>query len=91
MAENLIRKMLLDAQAEGFTFVVDSGGDEPDYIGDSALEALDAIESVDEAELTIVGDDLDEWALIVNGLDEEERLADMSAGGWFEYWHEVNY
>ena len=90
MAENLIRKMLLEAQAEGFTFVVDGGGDEPDYVGNDALEALDAIEAVDEAELTLVGDEGDEWALIVNGLDEEERLADMTSGGWFENWHEVN-
>ena len=33
---------------------------------------------------------IQEEARIVNGLDEEERLADMTSGGWFENWHEVN-
>ncbi len=91
MAENLIRKMLLEAQAEGWTFVVDGGGDEPDYVGSDALEALDAVEAVDEAQLTMVHDEVDdEWALIVNGLDEEERIADCTSGGFIENWLDIN-
>lgn len=91
MAENMVRKMLLEAQAEGWTFVVDGGGDEPDYVGNDALEALDAIEAVEEAELTMVHDECeDEWAMIVNGLDENERIVDCACGGFIENWTEVN-
>lgn len=42
-------KLLREAAALGWTFKVDGGGDEPDYVGASAAAAWEAVKATDEA------------------------------------------
>ncbi len=66
------------AARRGYTFVVMSDG-VTDYEGSKKLDALEAIEAVDECDVVLF--DGNEWvgtALIINGLEEDERIADSS-------------
>ncbi|WLR90963.1 hypothetical protein [Shinella zoogloeoides] len=89
---NFVRKMLNEAAHAGFQFKVDGGGDEPDYVGFHPALAEDAINAVDEAQVTLkdahgmrMG-----WCLIVNGLNEDERIADAGSDDWIHDWCERN-
>lgn len=86
---NYVRKMLTDAVAQGYTLEAAYDG-EIDYRGADVAQAEDAINACDEMSVTIrdaenkpVG-----WALVVNGLAEDERIADTSA--WVDDWWNVN-
>ena len=59
-----------------------------DYYGTNMSEAYDAIEGVEEAEVTFYEDgDIIGWALILIDLDEDEQIADCS--GWVNVVTEV--
>ena len=88
---NLVKTMLEAAQAEGFKIQVICEGEE-DYAGPDAAKALEAVDAVDEAEVSLwrAGDNHRlGWALIVNGLAEDERIAD-TAYPWMNAWCEAN-
>lgn len=87
---NYIRKLLNDAA--GLSMVVDGGGDEPDYNGFDPAEAEKAIDAVEEAELRLfdaTGKKV-AWALIVNGVEPDERIADCGSGDWIDRWTKEN-
>jgi hypothetical protein len=83
-----VRNMIAAAIAAGYYICVSCDG-EIDYEGVSVNDALDAIEAVDEAvvyfdeEGASIG-----YALIVNDLDEDEKIADCS--GWVNNWVDEN-
>jgi hypothetical protein len=83
--------MLKDAQAAGFKIYVTCDG-HLDYVGFSAGLANAAIDAVNEAEVTLrEGNGIRAgWAHIVNGLEEDERIADTSANDWLDHWWKRN-
>jgi len=87
---NYVRKLLEDARAAGLNMVVRCEG-EIDYKGDDPAAAEKAITDVDEAQVNFYTENGHRagWALIVNGLDEDERIADTS-GQWVNEWCERN-
>lgn len=86
---NFVTMMLEAAQKEGFKIEV--GSDHClDYSGTDAKKADEAVNAIDEAEVFIFrGGKRIGWALIVNGLDEDERIAD-TAYPWMNAWCEEN-
>jgi hypothetical protein len=85
-----VKAILTAAVEQGLTIIVHNQDDpnEPDYVGDNVRDAIEAIENVDECEVTIDGDDESGWMLIVNDLDEDEQIADCS--GWADVWLDAN-
>lgn len=87
---NYIRKLLEDGAKQGYQFVIDGGGEEPDYKGTNVDEALEAIDAVEEATAIFYTEN---WlhrgfAFIINGVEEDERIADCN--GWVSGWFETN-
>lgn len=89
---NYVRKMLNDAESAGLRITVHGGGREPDYVGYHPASAEEAVIAVDEAEVEFhdtsgakVG-----WALIINGLEEDERIADAGSDDWVDEWCGAN-
>jgi hypothetical protein len=78
---NSVKNLLIAAAALELSFRCEGEG-VVDYAGHNVRDALEAVEAVDEEEISFFDTDgeLVGWALIVNGLDEEERIADCS--GW---------
>ncbi len=76
-----VRDLLATALTAGMTFIVRYGG-EVDYVGQNIDKAMDAIEACDEMEVHFFEEDEPEymlgWALIINDLDEDEKIADCS-------------
>jgi len=90
---NFVRKLLKDAADAGHFIVVDGGGDEPDYQGTRASRAEAAVNAVDEAQVILFeheGGRRIGWCLIVNGLPEDERIADTGTDDWIDFWCERN-
>lgn len=88
---NYIRKLLNDAQAQGFHMTVHGGGEGPDYTGYHPAEAEEAINAVDEAELELHQDNKKMgWALIIDGVAPDERIADCGSGDWIDKWTKEN-
>lgn len=86
------RAMLKAAAAAGMSFVVDGGGETPDYQGPSWTLAWDACKAVEIAVVTLWRPErvIAGWAqIIADGVDPEETLADYS-GGWIEAWWQEN-
>lgn len=90
---NYIRKMLIDAQAQGLKMIVHGGGDEPDYIGYHPASAEEAINAVEEAELELLDASGAKvaWALIIDGVEPDERIADCGLLDWIDLWTKENY
>lgn len=88
---NYVRKLLTDAEDAGFKIVVRCDG-EIDYSGFHAAAAEEAVTAVDEAIIILSeGNGARRGtALIVNGLAEDERIADTSGSGWIEDWWQKN-
>ncbi len=75
-----VRDLLTTALTAGLSFVVRYGS-EIDYQGENIDDAMDAIEACDEMEVHFYDDESDRyagWALIINDLDEDEKIADCS-------------
>ena len=84
----MLQKMLTAAVALGATIIVGCEG-ETDYTGSNVMDAMDAIEAVDECDVYLRNVDGEKgWAYVVNDLDEDERIAD--AGGWVDRWLDTN-
>lgn len=91
LVTNFVRKMLNDAADAGFLIQVDGGGEELDYEGAHAALAEEAIVAVDEAQVILrQGQKRIGWCLIVNGLAEDERIADAGSDDWIDDWCERN-
>lgn len=84
----MLKAMLLAAVALGYTITVAYDDDEVDYEGSDVNEAIEAIEACDEISVFISEEqedgslDVVGSALIVNDLDDDERIADCS--GWVD-------
>lgn len=89
---NYVRKLLNDAQAAGLQMTVFGGDTTPDYVGHHPAEAEEAINAVEEAVLDLRGADGKRvgWALIIDGVDPDERIADCDGKGWISKWCEEN-
>ena len=89
---NYVRKLLNDAQTAGLRMTVHGGGDEPDYSGHHPAEAEEAINAVEEAELELHDSSGNKvaWALIIDGVEPDERFADCGSGDWIDRWTREN-
>lgn len=89
---NYIRKLLNDAQAAGLRMTVHGGGETPDYTGFHPAEAEEAINAVEEAELVLNDQDGTKvaWALIIDGVAPDERIANCGSNDWIENWTKEN-
>jgi hypothetical protein len=88
---NYLRKMLTDAEAAGLHFTVSSDGD-IDYQGFHAAAAEEAVVACDTMDVTLrvaAGQRPVGWAMIVNGLEPDEVIADTS-GAWMNDWWDRN-
>ncbi|PZR92293.1 MAG: hypothetical protein DI537_13995 [Stutzerimonas stutzeri] len=85
-----VRKMLEDASAAGLEISVECDGD-VDYRGTDAAAADEAVRACDEMSVHLKQPDGKTvgWALIINELAEDERIADTS-GVWMSRWWEEN-
>jgi hypothetical protein len=83
---NYVRKLLTAAEEQGFKMIVRCEG-ETDYAGYHAAAAEDAVNAVEECHVRFRDANGKQAGVIfiVNGLDEEERIAD-SGGAWVESW-----
>ena len=50
-------KLLREASKLGWSFSVDGGGDEPDYVGASASKAWESVKATDEARVSFFASD----------------------------------
>lgn len=91
-AMKYVRKLLEDAAKDGLKFRVNCYG-ETDYSGTDTTKALEAITSVDAAELQLVYPDgkIASSFYIVQDpyAAPEEAIADF-AGAWANHWWEMN-
>lgn len=89
---NYIRKLLNDAAAAGFQLVVEGGGEEPDYVGFHPAEAEEAINAVEESELSLVAENGARrgFAIIIDGVAPDERIMDCDSNGWVANWTKEN-
>lgn len=78
------------AKAQGNVVSVYDGGDWAIKKSDNEREIMDAMNSVDEAQIIVRDKEGNKmgWALIVNGLDPEELVADHSDNDWFQAWND---
>jgi hypothetical protein len=87
--ENWGRSLIYDAAKEGYTITVDSGGDEPDYVGKSPKEAWEAVTAVDSSNVILSkeGARREVAAIILeNGQAGDEVINDYITGGWIDQW-----
>jgi hypothetical protein len=79
-------ELLRQAKARGWTMMVDTGGDEFDYVGPSAVQAWNAIKAVGEGSVRFVSADGNTrvgWAYLMQPgpmtCDPEESLVDYTS------------
>ncbi len=84
------RHLVKHAIASGFTVSVFDGEEWPVKRSTAFQTIMDAIESVDEAQLRIrdTNGEIKGWALVVNGLDDEELVADYSDNEFMREWED---
>lgn len=84
---DFVNQILSDAKQAGFSFLV-TYDDEVDYKGDDVKQAIEAIEACDEMAVTFLDTEQKTvgWMLVINGLADDERIANFS-GAWIDQWH----
>lgn len=96
---NYVRNMMKDAISAGFKVRVLWDG-ELGYFGDSIIKANKAVNAVEEACVCIIdvndpdGDPIlgksVGSAMIVNGLEDDERIANTDENGFCDHWMRTN-
>lgn len=88
--QNSIIHLIRYAKAQGCVISVNDGGAWAVKKSTNEKEILEAVNSVDEATLLIrKGDHVCGRADIVNGLDNDELVADHTDNAWFQAWSEA--
>src|SRR5215831_7147154 len=78
-------KLLREASKLGWSFSVDGGGDDPDYVGASASKAWESVKDTDEARVSFFASDRSSigWAYLMapgpNTCADDETLVDYWA------------
>lgn len=69
----------------GYTVSVDTGGDEPDYVGTDKDRIIETANDVDMAELSFTKPGYrNEWLMYIPGLAWDEQIADYTTGGFID-------
>jgi len=87
---DFLRKLITDAVAAGFTLDVNHEG-ETDYLGTNPDEAYKAATACDCMWINLIAADgkVTGYALVINGLNDDEVIADYS-GQWLDEWWNRN-